>query len=94
MEFCSAHGTVDLLLSPVDGRVALAADVERVELVVVQLVLVARVLVAGLRTIRGSEHEFHEAETSTSPARSSWSAGPPPAWGRARAACARRSPTS
>ena len=53
VELACAHWALALLLAPVDGRVALAADVERVELVVVQLVLVARVLVAGLRTIKG-----------------------------------------
>ena len=48
LELCCAEGALDLLLAAVDGRVALGADVERVELVVVQLVLVRRVLVARL----------------------------------------------
>ena len=48
LELCGAEGALDLLLAEVDRRVALGADVERVELVVVQLVLVRRVLVARL----------------------------------------------
>ena len=50
LELCGAEGALDLLLAEVDRRVALGADVERVELVVVQLVLLSRVLVARLKT--------------------------------------------
>lgn len=43
-----AEGALGHLLAAVDGREAAGAHVERVELVVVQRVLVLRVLVAGL----------------------------------------------
>jgi len=48
LEFGCAEGATEDLLSFVDGRITACADIERVELVIVQLVFVNWILITSL----------------------------------------------